>query len=585
MANFIGQYLDWCAEFNADGEYLVYGDRRCTWRELNLRVARLASGLLDLGIQPGDKVVLMFHNCPEFFEANYAIQRIGAIPVPMNYRFTAREIAYQTNHCEAVAYILEDIWLEQVLAAKPELNTVKHFILRGKASKGMQSYEKIMSKYAANPPAIDTSPEDIAVICYTGGTTGMPKGVMLTYQNHLSLLHSMISGILPRLANFSIPETTRKKIHAPSWLLDAAESKISRRLLASKLLQRSISKLAQKVIGSKLAIRLAAHNTMKAMMPSFPLFHDAAYQLCIIGPMTGNQTLICPTSISFEAEEVMQLVEREKPQLLGNVPTGWKMLLKHPKINNYDLSSVLVAASGAGVAPASLKKKIFEAFPGVIIADVFGQTEMTPATTMRLDLSPETLKDRCVGKPFVETKIVDDNDHPLPNGEMGEIVYRSGSVMKGYLNEPDKTAETVRDGWLHSGDLGYFDEDGELRIMERKKECISSGGEKIFPHEVEEIILEHENVQDVCVIGIADETWGQTVRAVVLCNPGQSCSAAQIIDWCKDKIAGYKKPKSVVFATEFPVTAVGKVQRGKIRELYGQPATEAALEPSEKTYD
>jgi len=199
---------------------------------------------------------------------------------------------------------------------------------------------------------------------------------------------------------------------------------------------------------------------------------------------------------------------------------------------------------------------------------------MTPATTMRLDLSPATLKDRCIGKPFVETRIVDDNNNPLPAGEIGEIIYRSGSIMKGYYNEPDKTAETIQQGWLHSGDLGYFDEDGDLIIKERKKECISSGGEKIFPHEVEEVILEHHAVKDVCVIGIADETWGQTIRAVVLCDENHTLTEQDIIHWCTDKVAGYKKPRSVMFVHDFPVTAVGKVQRGKIRELYGQPTQE-----------
>ncbi|PCJ18366.1 MAG: AMP-dependent synthetase [Gammaproteobacteria bacterium] len=574
MANFMGQYLDWCDQFNPKGEYLVYGERRCTWHELNLRVNRLASGLLDQGIQPGDKVILMFHNCPEFFETNYAIQRIGAIPVPMNYRFTGREIAYQTNHCEAVAYIFEDIWLKQVLAAQPELSTVKHFIVRGKKQKGMLSYENIMNRYSANAPQIDTTPDDTAVICYTGGTTGLPKGVMLTYQNHISLLNSMVTGVLPSLSTISLPEEFRESIDLPNWLLNAIESKFTKTLLASKALQKGLGWAAKKLIGSKLSIRLAARHSMKIMMPSFPLFHDAAYQLCITGPITGNQTLICPTDISFNPEQVLALVEREKPQLLGNVPTGWKMLLKHPKIGQYDLSSVKVAATGAGVAPASLKQKIFDQLPGVVIADVFGQTEMTPATTMRLDLSPATLKDRCIGKPFVETRIVDDNNNPLPAGEIGEIIYRSGSVMKGYYNEPDKTAEAIQQGWLHSGDLGYFDEDGDLIIKERKKECISSGGEKIFPHEVEEVILEHDKVKDVCVIGVADETWGQTIRAVILCDENNTLSEKDIINWCTDKVAGYKKPRSVIFVHDFPVTAVGKVQRGKIRELYGK-ATEA----------
>ena len=574
MGNFIGEHLDKCAKHNPDGCYLIYGDKRCTWKEVNLRAKRLASALLKMGIEKDDKVILMFHNCPEFFEANYAIQLVGAIPVPMNYRFTAREIIYQAEHCGAVAFIFEDIWMDAVLAAKPEMSTVKNYILKGKKHRGMKSYEQIMDQYSASSPNVSTSPEDICVICYTGGTTGMPKGVMLSYGNHVRLLESMVSGILPRLQNIDIPPGIKAKLDAPDWALSLATSKPVRYLLGRKWLQNLMGKASSKLIGSPLSVKLASKQDIKAMMPSFPFFHDAAYQLCIIGPITGNMTLVCPTSLSFDPEEVMQLIDREQPQLLGNVPTGWKMLLKHPKISNYNLDSVMIAATGAGVAPASLKQKIFDRFNGVIIADVFGQTEMTPATTMRLDLSAATLKDRCIGKPFVETRIVDENDKDVPPGETGEIVYRGGTVMQGYYNEPDKTQEAIKNGWFHSGDLGYIDEDGDLRILERKNECISSGGEKIFPHEVEEILSGYDGIDEVCVIGVPDETWGSSVRAVIQHKPGVLLEDQKIIDWCKDKMAGYKKPKSIVFTEQLPVTAVGKVQRGKVRELYGQAQQE-----------
>lgn len=573
MTNFIGDHLEKCAKYNPEGCYLIYGDQRCTWKALNLRAKRLASALKDMGIKKGDKVILMFHNCPEFFETNYAIQLVGAIPVPMNYRFTAREIIYQAEHCGAVAYIFEDIWIEAVLAAKPGMTTVKNFILKGKKHPGIKSYQQLMDQYSASSPNVATTADDVCVICYTGGTTGMPKGVMLTYANHLRLLEAMVNGILPRLANISIPPDIRNKLDAPNWLLSLVVSKPVRFLLSRQWLQKALGRLLPKVIGTPLALRLSAGQEVKAMMPSFPFFHDAAYQLCIIGPITGNTTLVCPTSISFNPEEVMQLIEREKPQLLGNVPTGWKMLLNHPKINNYNLDSILVAATGAGVAPAALKHKIFDRFKGVVIADVFGQTEMTPATTMRIDVSPASLKDRCIGKPFVATKIVDEHDRELAPGETGEIVYRGGTVMQGYYNEPDKTEEAIKNGWFHSGDLGYFDEDGDLRILERKNECISSGGEKIFPHEIEEILSTYEGVEEICVIGVPDETWGSTVRAVIQHGPNTVLDEQAIIAWCKDKMAGYKKPKSVVFTEKLPVTAVGKVQRGKVREIYEQVLT------------
>ncbi|MDY6898357.1 MAG: AMP-binding protein, partial [Cyanobacteriota bacterium] len=228
-------------------------------------------------------------------------------------------------------------------------------------------------------------------------------------------------------------------------------------------------------------------------------------------------------------------------------------------------------ATGAGVNPGELKKKILKHFPGIFIVDVFGQTEMTPNTTIRIDTDSEKIKDRSVGKPIVQTRIIDEKGNDVKPGEIGEIIYNSPTIMKGYYKEPEKTAEVIKDGWFYSGDLGYFDEDGEIRVVERKKECISSGGEKIFPHEVEEILLTHPKVKEVCVIGVKDETWGSTVRAIIQLKEGEVTDEKEIIDWCRGNMAGYKKPKSVSFVDSFPVTPVGKIQRAKVKEIYGNP--------------
>ncbi|MBV1871503.1 MAG: AMP-binding protein, partial [Gammaproteobacteria bacterium] len=194
-----------------------------------------------------------------------------------------------------------------------------------------------------------------------------------------------------------------------------------------------------------------------------------------------------------------------------------------------------------------------------------------PTTSFKIDVSADSLKDRSVGKPMVETRIVDESDNDVLQGEIGEIIYRSPTIMKGYYKEEDKTSEVIKDGWFYSGDLGWIDDEGDVRVAERKNECISTGGEKIFPGEIEDILAEHDKIQDICVIGVPDETWGNSVRAVIRLNEGDTATKEEIIDWCRGKMAGYKKPRTVLFVDEFPISAVGKVQRNRVRELYGAP--------------
>ena len=209
--------------------------------------------------------------------------------------------------------------------------------------------------------------------------------------------------------------------------------------------------------------------------------------------------------------------------------------------------------------------------------DVFGQTEMTPDTALRIDTSPETIKNKSVGRPLsgIKMRIVNEKGEDVPPGSTGEILYQSGTIMKGYYGEAEKTSEVIKDGWFLSGDLGYMDADGELIVVDRKGECISTGAEKVFPHEVEEIMALHEMIDSVCVIGVPDDTWGNIVRAVVVLKPGMATSEQEIISWCKDKMTGFKRPKSVVFADAFPMSPVGKVLRNKVREDYGKPLSPA----------
>jgi acyl-CoA synthetase (AMP-forming)/AMP-acid ligase II len=280
---------------------------------------------------------------------------------------------------------------------------------------------------------------------------------------------------------------------------------------------------------------------------------------------------VLPDSVQFDPGLVLSLVEKERVFNMANVPTGWKKLVSHPGAEGYDLSSLRLATTGGGLCPVPLKKRILELFPNAMILDAFGQTEMTPVTSFRIDADPSEIEERSVGKSIVEVRVVGEKGEELPRGEVGEILYRSSTVMKGYYKDQEKTEEVMKDGWFRSGDMGYLDESGEIRVVDRKKECINTGGEKVFPMEVEEIIGRHPKVEDVCVIGVPDEEWGTSVRAVVQPKAGEALTGQEIREFCRGQLAGYKIPRTVVVVEELPRSPVGKMLREKVRELYGKP--------------
>jgi acyl-CoA synthetase (AMP-forming)/AMP-acid ligase II len=291
----------------------------------------------------------------------------------------------------------------------------------------------------------------------------------------------------------------------------------------------------------------------------------------MMGVLSGGSIIVLPDSVSFDPGSVLGLVEEERVLNMANVPTGWKKLVSYPEAERYDLTSLRFATTGGGLCPVPLKKQILELFPNAMIIDAFGQTEMTPVTSFRVDADPSNIQARSVGKSIVEVKVVDEDGGEMPRGEIGEIMYRSDTVMKGYYKDEQKTEEVMRGGWFKSGDMGYLDDGGEIRVVDRKKECINTGGEKVFPLEVEEVINQHPKVDDVCIIGVPDEEWGNTIRAVVQLEPGQALEEQDVRDFCRGELAGYKIPRTVVFVDELPCSPVGKMLRQKVRELYGEP--------------
>jgi acyl-CoA synthetase (AMP-forming)/AMP-acid ligase II len=577
-----GELIASMARFNGSGIAVTCGATKITWKNLNNRVNRLANALKGLGIHKGDHAAILVHDCPEFIEANYALQKLGAVPIPINFRFVAREIEYQLTHSDAEVLILEDLFEKEALKALPNAKKIRYTICIPRhgspVPERMLDYETLIASHPATEPPACTSDDDVCTICYTGGTTGLPKGVVLTYSNFWNLAESLFSDLIGRLA--SDEKVNFGRIIAGLFHVPALERPLNRLMGSPKVrsfVSKNVPALLSKTTGKPLGPVLGRITGGLSIFMNMPLFHMANYQLLIIGPMSGLIHFILREGIHFDPEEVLKTIVREKPMVMLLVPTQWKMVLDYPQIDRYDLRSVLVAMTGAGANPAHRKKQILEKFPNSLVVDVFGQTEMTPDTTLRIDASPETIKNKSVGRPLsgIKMRIVNEKGQDVPQGDTGEILYQSGTIMKGYYGDSQKTSEVIKDGWFHSGDLGYIDAEGELIIVDRKGECISTGAEKVFPHEIEEVLQGHENVDAVCVIGVPDETWGNIVRAVVVLKPGKTATEEEIITWCKDRMTGFKRPKSVVFTDAFPMSPVGKVLRNKVREIHGRPLSPA----------
>jgi len=494
----------------------------------------------------------------------------------MNYRFIPREFEYQGNHCDARVLLYDSNWKESVEAAAPKLENIEHFICRGESGlEGTLNYEEMTASAKDTDPQVENGWKDVAVMIYTGGTTGLPKGVMLTYQAHLDLYSTILPELLIRALVMDVPPERHQRIvealplPKSRFIGPVLRTKLARRLLERPGTAAFLKQRSYKVLSDPDLAKSGYRNAKKYMYPSLPFFHDASYSNIMMGALSGASIIVLPDSIKFDPGMVLGLVESEQVLNMANVPTGWKKLVSCPEARTHDLSSLRIATTGGGLCPVPLKRKILELCPNAMIVDVFGQTEMTPATSFRVDMDPKKIQDRSVGKSIVEVKVAGENGNELPQGEIGEVMYRSSTVMKGYYKDEEKTEEVMKDGWFKSGDLGYLDENGEIRVVDRKKECINTGGEKVFPLEVEAVINQHPKVDDVCVIGVPDEEWGNIIRAVVQLKKGEALAEQDVRDFCRNELARYKIPRTVVFADELPHSPVGKMLRQKVRELHG----------------
>ncbi len=514
------EFLSIASAICPDKEAIIFEGKRYTYAHLNERSNRLANALKGMGVKKGDTVALLQVNCNHCVETYFAAAKVGAIYVPLNYRAKASELNYMLNKAEASVLFIGERYLDLVRSIRKDVPTVKHFISIDNHQKDMMYYEDVLAKASPEDVFTEIDEAETTILMYTAGTTGFPKGVMLP---HRSFSTYVLENVSP-----ADPETIEKNIL------------------------------------------------------TVPLYHIAGIQ-AMMAAIYGGRTIVMERQ--FEAKEWMGLVQAEKANRAMMVPTMLKLLMDNPDFGKFDLSSLKVITYGAATMPLPVIKKAIEAFPGVNFINAFGQTETASTVTM---LSPEdhiisgTEEEKekklkrlsSIGKPMsdVEIKIVDDEGRALPPGEVGEILARGPRVMSGYWKDSEKTAKTIdKEGWVHTGDLAYRDEGGYIFLAGRSNDIIKRGGEMISPEELESVIFKHPKIDDVAVIALEDEEWGEVPRAICVIKPGgEDCTPEEIMEYCRQNLASFKRPRSVVFVKELPRNTVGKVLKRVLREQYGK---------------
>jgi long-chain acyl-CoA synthetase len=509
----IGDLLTRAARCYPDKEAVVFEGTRLTYRELNERTNRLAAALIDMGVKPGDRVGLICHNSHHFTEAFFACAKIGAASTNLNWRLSPKELALLLNDAAPDVVIFSKRFDYLFAPMKEDLKKKVRFIaVDGVIDKEMIDYEELISKYKPDEPGVTVGQDDTVLLLYTSGTTGRPKGVMLTHKN---MMANSISTIVEM-------EMTR------DW----------------------------NILGL------------------LPIFHVGIFVLIDMVWVGAKVTYVH----SFDPKAIFEVVQKEKTTATAFTPVIFKFLLDHPDIDKYDLSSLKTIIYATAPMPVELLRRSIKKFKCGFI-QFFGMTETSPTLTMlvREDhlLEGPEYKVKWLGsagRPVsnVQVRVVDEAGKDCAPGVIGEIIGKGDNVMKGYYNMPEATAAAIRDGWYYSGDMGYFDEYGYLFIADRKKDMIISGGENIYPREVEEALLLLDGVADVAVIGVPDDAWGEAVKAIIVKKPGAELTEAMVIEHCKKHIASYKKPKSVDFVDVLPRSALGKVLKHELRDPFWQ---------------
>ncbi len=489
---------------------LRFVGKTVTWGELRHRVAALADALSRRGVGFGDRVMILMLNRTEFVESALAVNMLGAIAVPLNFRLTAAEIAFLVEDCEARVMITEAV-LAPVATGVREIQDIQPLldmivVAGGSTDDSVFGYEDLINEPGEGHEHVDIPNESPALIMYTSGTTGRPKGAVLT---HTNLTGQTMASLY----------TTGADINNDVGFIGV------------------------------------------------PFFHIAGIGNMLTGMLLGTPTVIYPLG-AFDPGQLLDVLAAERVTGIFLVPAQWQAVCAEQQARPRDLR-LRVMSWGAAPAPDPLLREMSATFPGTQILAAFGQTEMSPVTCMLL--GEDAIRKRgSVGKviPTVAARVVDENMNDVPVGEVGEIVYRAPTLMSGYWNNPEATAEAFTGGWFHSGDLVRMDEDGYVWVVDRKKDMIISGGENIYCAEVENVLASHPSIVEVAVVGRAHDKWGEVPIAVVAVA-GDQVRLDDLAGFLAERLARYKHPKALEIVDALPRNPAGKVLKTELRIRYG----------------
>lgn len=502
-----------------DRELMVFDSTKWTFSQTNERVNRLANSLSKLGVVKGDRVGMIQVNCNQYIEAYFAAAKLGAIFVPLNFRAKADELAYMIANAEARLVFVGNRYVDMVDSMLPQLPTVEHCVSVESKATNKFYFEDLIGSASADEVVSEIEDGDITLLMYTAGTTGRPKGVPLRHNGFVA------------------------------YVLDNVEP--------------------------------ASPEIEERNLLTVPLYHVAGIQ-AMLAAVYGGRTLVLMRQ--FEVKEWMATAQREKANRAMLVPTMLKWIIDDPDFDKYDLRSLKVITYGAAPMPFEVINKAIKKMPWVRFINAFGQTETASTITALgpedhiIEGTEEEKKKKLkrltssIGKPLpdVEVKIVDEKGNTLPPLEVGEILAKGPRVMSGYWKDEERTSKVITsDGWLRTGDMGWMDEEGYIYLSGRADDMIIRGGENISPEEVEDVLYSHPKIEEAAVIGVSDPEWGQQPQAIVVLKKGETVNREEIIEYCQSKLAGFKRPRSVVFVDSLPRNPMGKVLRKKLREQYG----------------
>ncbi len=482
-------------------------NKRYTYRQFNEQVNRLGNALLKLGAQKGDKIALLLGDQAEFLEFMYAINKIGAVWVPINYRSLANDVEYIVNNSDSSYIVYGNEFKSMIESLSDKLHKVKKngYICVGKEPMaGCLTYSKMLDDFSAQEPAVKVLDTDMCSMVHTSGTTGGPKGAMRNYRTSLG------------------------------WAFDA-------------------------IFGCSLSYS-------DRILNPFPLFHQGGSVLSIALLSLGG-TVVIPGV--FDPIKILSTIQSENITAAAFASTISNVIMNLPEseLQKYDVSSLRSLVNGASALLTGTKEALLEYFPNLRLFEHLSSTEAFYTVLPYEDIK---LKERCVGLPGfgMEIKLLNDDGDEVPQGEPGIIYGRGISVFNGYYNNPEANKKAFQEEWFTAEDIGHFDEEGYLYVIDRKKDMILTGGENVASIDVENVLSSHPKIVEAAVIGVPDEKWGERVHAILVSKQGEDVSDQEIIDWCSSKLAGYKKPRSLEFMVELPKNPSGKTLKTELRKKY-----------------